>query len=498
MGSVCRPTTGRHAASPGPGRVTGTREEAPTMPALRRQLGLILATVLASAAGTAFPHVASASTAEQILSRPTDEGDPQAGGLHYAGPSQVGCTAHLCVHWTDRGQDAVDPADADGDGVPDWVETTQRTLEAAWRHFARAGYRAPLGDEAQPSHGPDGKVDVYLADVASLGFYGYCPAEGLEPGQSTAGGYCVLDDDYAADQVGTEPLVALRAAAAHQLFTLVELAYDAREDPWLMDGTATWMEDEVFDSANDNWNYLGTSTLAHPGVPLDYGEEYYPFGAWTWWRFVSEYFGSPRQAAPQVVREIWEAAADPAHPRDSLSATRWVLARHGTPFGRVFADYSALSHVSRRWYVEGDDAPYPQAPMVRQLSLSRRHPGTGSLRSVSLDHLSSANVAFHRSSTLHGRRLRIWVDGPSRLSSPAAQVTVHRRDGTLSRRTVRLDGRGDGVLSVPFSRRKVARIVLTMVNAGTRTDCHRDTTLACGGLPRDDALTFSYRARALR
>ena len=433
-----------------------------------------------------------AEVARSLLSRPTDD-DTTDDGTHYDQPAKSACTAHLCVHWVESGRDAVDTTDGDGDGVPDWVETTQRTLETAWQHFTRTGYKAPLPDGAMASHGPDDRIDVYLADVASLGFYGYCTPDALTPDTRTSTGHCVLDNDYAYDEVSTEPIVALRATSAHELFHLVQFAYDAREDPWLMEGTAAWMEDEVFDTANDNWNYLSTSTLAHPAVPLDYGEDYYPYGAWTWWRFLSEYFGSAKKAAPQVVRELWDAAVT----RDSLSATRYVIGRRGSSFSRVFADYSALSHVSRRWYFEGADAPYPQAPMARRLALSRRVLGTGAMRSVRLDHLTSANISISRTTTLVGRNLRIWVDGPSRLSAPAAVVTLHRKDGTLAWRTMRLDADGDGALTVPFARGRVDRVVITLVNASTRMACHQSTTLACGGVPRDDGRTFSYRARSV-
>ena len=438
-----------------------------------------------------------AAVARRLLARPTDDGNVDDPGFHYSGPSEVDCTEHLCVHWVDRGRDGVDTTDTDGDGVPDWVETTQQTLETAWRHFGRAGYREPLSDEQLESHGPDGKVDVYLADVASLGFYGYCLPDGLTADVRTSPGFCVLDDDYAYEQVSTEPIVALRATAGHELFHLVQMAYDAREDPWLMEGTATWMEDEVFDSANDNWNYLPTSTLAHPGVPLDYGDDYFPYGAWTWWRFLSEYFGTDRTAAPAVVREVWEAAVGP---RDSLTATRGVLARRGVPFARAFADYSALSHVARRWYFEGADAPYPQAPMARQVLLSRRHPGTGDMSTVRLDHLTSANLSVRRTTAMPARlgRLRLWVNGPERASQPAVEVTLHRRDGSLAWRSMRLDERGDGVLTVPFMRGRISRVVVTVVNASPRMDCRHSTTLACAGLPLDDGRAFAWRARVVR
>ena len=49
---------------------------------------------------------------------------------------------------------------------------------------------------------------------------------------------------------------ALQVTAAHEYFHLVQFGYDINEDGWIMESTATWAEDEVFDSINDNAQYL--------------------------------------------------------------------------------------------------------------------------------------------------------------------------------------------------------------------------------------------------
>lgn len=438
-----------------------------------------------------------AARARSLLARPTSA-DAAAAALQ--APASSDCTEHVCVHWVGVTRDAVPALDSDDDGVPNWVRTTQQVLEQSWQHYVDAGYREPLSDEDGADHGPDGRVDVYLADIASLGFYGYCTGDvgsGVIPRRQP--GFCVLDNDYAYEQVSTEPVVALRASAAHELFHLVQFAYDSREDAWLMEGTAAWMEDEVFDDANDNWNYLPFSTLAHPNVPIDYGQDYFEYGAWSWWRFLSEYLGTDRKPAPGVVRRIWETAGADERDVDSLTATRRVLAQLGVPFGRAFRDYSALSHVSRRWYFEGAQAPYPQAPMARRLTLTKRSPGTGAYRTLRLHHLTSANVALTRKGTwARSGRLRVSVDAPPRVTAPAAEVTIHYRDGRLAWRTVPLDADGNGSVTVGFVRAKVSRVVLTLVNASTRTTCRQDTVLACGGIPRDDGRAFRFKARAVR
>ena len=43
------------------------------------------------------------------------------------------------------------------------------------------------------------------------------------------------------------PIQNLKVTLAHEFFHAVQFAYDIGEDTWLMEGTATWMEDQVYD-----------------------------------------------------------------------------------------------------------------------------------------------------------------------------------------------------------------------------------------------------------
>ena len=56
----------------------------------------------------------------------------------------------------------------------------------------------------------------------------------------------MLDDDFAAAQFRHRHAGGnLRVTAAHEFFHAVQFAYDYDEDPWLMEATATWMEERV-------------------------------------------------------------------------------------------------------------------------------------------------------------------------------------------------------------------------------------------------------------
>ena len=129
------------------------------------------------------------------------------------------------------------------------------------------GFRPPPRDGR---HGGDGRFDVYLKELGSQGLYGYCAPEYRVPGlRQVASGYCVLDDDFARKQYGANPMVSLRVTAAHEFFHAIQFGYDFREDPWLLESTATWMEERVADGADDNRRYLPYGQVARPGSSLD-------------------------------------------------------------------------------------------------------------------------------------------------------------------------------------------------------------------------------------
>ena len=135
---------------------------------------------------------------------------------------------------------------------------------SVWRkEVGQMGYRRPVKDGRR---GGNGKFDVYLNDVGAKGLFGYCAPEFTKPGfRRLASGYCVLDNDFARSQFGAKPADSLKVTAAHEFFHAVQFAYDYLEDPWLMEATATWIEERYADGVNDNRQYLPAGQLVrHP------------------------------------------------------------------------------------------------------------------------------------------------------------------------------------------------------------------------------------------
>lgn len=456
---------------------------------------------LATRIGSLPPH--ERKVARALLARPTDpEALPRYTG--YSQTSQHTCSQRLCVHWETGSGNAPPPDDSDGNGVPDQVDTTLSVFETVWaKEIGEMGYRPPPPDFKPPNQ----NLDVFLADLGGEGAYGYCALD--NPGRSDISprhspSFCTVDNDYRTSQypIG-RPLQNLQVTAAHEFFHAIQFGYDYLEDRWFMEGTATWAEDEVFDGANDNYQYLHASALSHPHVSLDYvgvqGEPsgLYKYGNWIFFRFLAEAFGSG-QGDPSIVRDAWLRADTGAGAADdySLEALKNALAARGRSFDKLFVDYVAKNYLADSFYSEG--AAYlkeltARPPHVAAFTLSSGERSTGA-RSVTLNHLAARYVWIAPASDLPSRTtLRLSLDLPPAHSSPSASAIVIPADGAAPRiYKVTLDGDGNGNIVVPFAGTK--RVMLALANGSTRTTCGQDTEWSCRGRPADDGQTFRYEA----
>ena len=411
-----------------------------------------------------------------------------------------GCssTVPVCVHWTNQGDDAPPSADANSNQVPDWVEKSVTVMETVWDYEINTlGYRAPLTDERASIDNDGVNFDVYLSDIGTRGYYGYCtvddsrtkPASNYQYGDFAT--YCVLDNDFARDEFPTNsPRENLEVTAAHEFFHAVQFAYDALEDAWFMEGSAAWIEDEVYDSVNDNRQYLSSSQFRKPTVPLDASRGLGVYGTWGFLRYLSERFGT------DVIREAWERADySPGGPDDySIQALDRVISRE-TSFDDVMGDFGLVINRPRAFLSEGK--AFPTATEDRFL-LGRAGATTG-WQSYTLDHMSYAPVDVRPGGSVRaGARLKVIIDAPGRPTAPEARVMVVRKNGSVGAiKAVALNRKGNGSTSVPFAPGSVQRVVVALGN--TSTDfrrCYSGTTsFSCGGgVPLHDNARHWFKA----
>ena len=457
---------------------------------------------------------ASRREAERLLARPTDgSADPTGFGYDRTADARWSCTTNVCIHYVTSTNDAPDLTDTNGNGLPDYVDVAKQVFEnEVWAtEVGLYGYRPPKSDLSSPTNGGDRRIDIYLADVGADRLYGFCTSDDPHLENTStypyydASAYCVVDDDFDPNQYGgtATGLTALRVTAAHEFFHAIQYAYDISEDVWFMENTGTWIEDEVYDAVDDNYQYLGASALSNPHKALDYGDGFFQYGNWIFWRFLSEHFGRSLQGAG-IVKESWQQADAAAGGPDrfSLEAVEVAVGHRGESFGDLFAQFGAANFQPQGSYEEG--AAYEEVVGAPTLSgkffLGSSVTSTGTVTKT-LDHLSNRFVVFKPGSgASDAARLRVTLNGPGSRTNPRATLLLFKTSGEVVRKSVALDSAGDGRTSVSFSKSTITKVVLVLTNASTRYDCWiaADSPFSCRGFSKDDGKAFAFSAQLLQ
>lgn len=443
---------------------------------------------------------ADRAAAEALLARPTDpEGD---GNLDYGAVPEAPplCDTDICVHYVTSGPHAVDLTDLSPvNGIPDYVETAAATLDDVHDNFLAAGYREPKPDG---TFGGNDLIDIYLGNIGVNGLYGYCTSDQPEPDPTPSTydrwAYCVLDNDYSASEFPTNtPLENLQVTVAHEYFHAVQYAYDRYEDAWLLEATAAWVEDELYDGVDDNLQYLASSQMRSPKTPLDTFGNSFHYGTWSFFRFLSEKFKEKKGPLPRIVLDIYQRADGAAGGRDEYSwqAVDKVLQGKRTSGAAMLGAYAVANRRPGKAYAEGNK--YPTAPLVGSLNITARK---GAKAALKLDHLATATGKLvPKGLSSKSWKLKLTFNMTPKSTGSLALVTTTPRSGKVSTVKIALDKSGDAVKRIPFSSSKVANVEVTLVNGSGRFACFRSPgNYSCSGNPKDDNLVQKFTAFAVR
>ena len=468
--------------------------------------------------------------ARRMFLRPDDpDGEPY--GTPYSAGSQTACSEiaqpGFCIHWatglTDPNRPP--PLDQDSDGTPDWVETTVQTFEEVWaQEVTDFGFKPPKSDATSANPGPDGRIDIYLSNVGSDRIYGYCTTDDPNALRDRLGStrypyydvsaYCVLDNDFSETEFrdGT-PLSNLQVTAAHEFFHAIQSAYDFYEDWWMLEGTATAVEDLVYDNIDDNYQYLAASQFVRPEVPVDYSANDFSdptflnrYGSWVFWRFLMEHLSPvPGEEDPAILREVWERADASAEKSygdaTSIKAATGAVKSRGIRFSDAFNDFGVSLYVPEITFSEaGRYLSYLRANDFGRAPFTRSKKLTGSQPTARvdtrIDHLSHKLVSFTRGSGTGSARLRLFLKGaPLEHGTALTALSVHS-DNTVTVRRVLLNQDGDGAATVGFGP-GIVRVIGVLTNASgrfARCDKHLLYSTSCG-IPRDDNERFILKGK---
>jgi len=428
--------------------------------------------------------------AMRLLARPTDGASEGAAG--YVGVARSKrrrvCTVRFCVHWVTRGSEKPSLVDSNRNGRPDYVDKTVKTMNKVWQtEIGVYGYRKPRSDSRSGSHhggNPNGRIDIFIADIGNRGLYGYCQTDEPRINRTTyrrASAFCVFDNDFKRSQfpTGANRLAALQVTAAHEFFHAIQFGYDLFEDRAFMEGSATWMEDEVFNAVNDNLQYLLSGSPVDPvntpqrgpWIPLDAARPSTQYGTWIWYRFLSEVHDD------LFIRQVWARSIGRAN--YAFKSISELLVARGTSLAVMLAQFGVWNAAPASFYLEG--ARYPTAGAV---SGGQLNPG-GPPSNWGFDSLHLSNNYLFFTPGPGATTLNIGIDFPPGVGGATVIASDLAGNGTVT--PIALDGNGDAAPTpFPFDPAAVSKVTVVMTNAGNEFTCNRGRIYSCSGIPLHD------------
>lgn len=219
------------------------------------------------------------------------------------------------------------------------------SLETTWtQEITTFGWAAPPVLASNPP--PGNRYHVRIDDLGS-GLYGFVSSQGSHAGfvgnnpntgwdDSDAYASCMVLNNNFTGFPGS-PQRALDATTAHEFNHSIQFGYgglggsNAAESVFV-EGGATWMEDEVFDASNDNYNYLWPNFTMCMG---EYTASPYPY--WIVLRGLTERYGvGSSNAGEQIMQDFWEETSQGTG--DNLSAINSALVNRGTTLASAYHD----------------------------------------------------------------------------------------------------------------------------------------------------------------
>jgi hypothetical protein len=401
------------------------------------------------------PFVAPQPRPTEAPARPTDDPDPNRNAYTVPeAPRSPACGPNFCIHWVTEGIDAPMLLDGDGDGIPNFVEQVLRVAEHVHAiENGRLGWREPKSDGRQG--GGRGKTDVYLSQIGGE-LFGYAAPDRGQRGKEQRiprrlHGYLVLDNDYSPFEFpGTTPSHDLEVTFAHEYNHILQFGYDAYQDPWFAESTATWMEDQVYNGIDDYLRYV-RRWVKRWDTPLT-TSSIKMYGSAVWNEWLAHHYGLA------IVRRAWARAI---HVRPGgFSVAAYEAAIRATGPSTLSRDFTRFATAVAEWRTgEGfrESDLYPDMP--RQGSF----PIDGPTLTRLLNHTTFQLLRVHAP---HGRAVVVHLIAPRGTAAGVALVGrlgSERQGRTVTRIRYRRGG-GDLRVRLPDPGR-FNRVTAVVVNA---------------------------------
>ncbi len=202
----------------------------------------------------------------------------------------------------------------------------------------KLGWREPKSDGTKG--GGSGKTDIYLSQIGGE-LFGYAapdrgqalqrPPDAAPPARLPGPRQRLQRLRVPRDDAGGHDL---EVTLAHEYNHILQFGYDAFQDPWFAESSATWMEDQVYNGINDYLRYV-RRWVQRWDTPLT-TSSIKEYGSAVWNEWLARRYGL------SIVRQAWARAIHTRPGGFSVAAYEAAIRAAGpSDFGHDFARFAA-------------------------------------------------------------------------------------------------------------------------------------------------------------
>ena len=380
------------------------------------------------------PHIIEAYHAGAKHKAPRSLNDGMNTAAIYTSPS-----GKFRLSYVTTGANAVPIADANTNGVPDYVEKAALYADQSYQlQVVQQGFRDPIGPTP------------YLIQFEALEYYGYT--------QPSAGStFIVVDNNFIGFPANDDPegsqLGALKVTIAHEFKHAIQYATnqwagDAGRVDWVeMD--ATMMEEVTFPAVNDYYNYLTSGSIFRN--PSRSAPGSYPYV--TWMLHYTETLGIGFWVA------VWNRVVQNGN--QMISTMRTVLTERNVSYTESFARnhawHFASGTLSRTGYGFAAKTDYPNATNVSRTAIP-----DSLLAPETLPRSAARYYSITRPQNAFGTISATVIHS---LPATGVALLAFGNDGSLRERIAKGDDSGTILISTDWDWDEIAFLGLVVANA---------------------------------
>jgi hypothetical protein len=316
-------------------------------------------------------------------------------------------------HYTTSGYHAVNNSDNNGNSIPDYIDSVAMIFNnvtnllhnnMSYLHPPSDGYYSIDRDNGGSNH-----YDVYIRNLSSR-YYGYVQPEEFAQGNgdneqsisrtenNAFTSYMAMRNNY--KNFPLEELMNIKVTIAHEYYHAIQFGYDGWEKPWLLESSAVWMEEEIYDEINDCYQYM-EEWFKFPHRSLD-ESGYHWYGSFIFFEYIEQHMGGSL-----TIRKILDQSAisDSREIDGSHLAINKALNKLGYSFqqalnGMSIANFimSSQSKAGDFSYEEAESYPVKGPSILQKINFQMGTVDT--IRSISLSRFGSEYIQIFSTSPI--------------------------------------------------------------------------------------------------